>query len=376
MIKQTLFLLGVIFISSCAYVRTVNINDAQKHYENAVIYNLPETVLKVDVEVSKTIFTKGPYSEFAEKYLGITGVNTKDEVKYEISDIKINSYSEPDYNNYYVIESNMKNLLKNLSYNQNGTLVSINSDSKSEISAPKYETIQKQKSTLSPVLFTDLSVKRNFFEEKDTTSKSNAKHKESDKKDLNTKAEEAANFLIKLRKRKFNLMAGMPDKVPSDGKAVEVMIQEMEKLEKEYVELFVGKQSQETFKYSYSYTPSKDNNTSILAYFSTKDGIWNKEFKGAEQITIKVVADGKTKVIDSYLAKKLPTETKEIEGIVYRIPDLATVQVLKGENIYAQTKVQIAQTGTLNVISKEMLKQKAFSVEFNPEFGSLKSVKQ
>lgn len=386
MIKKISIILIAFIISSCTTIKVVNINEAEKYYENAIIYSLPETVLKVDIELKKTSYIKGPFSEYAEKYLNITNVITENSTSWNIVNIDINSYAEPDYNNYYALESNNKALMNGLSLNEKGVIASINKHNTKKRKLVQNDVVLNLDAQNEDIIFTDLSIKKNLNEAQDTVYKRVWKdssfvrvpviRKQMEKKSINEKAEEAANFILKLRKRKFKLIAGMSDQKISSGKAMNIMIGELNELEEEYLSLFIGKKYEETFTKTYTYTPNKnkDMNVSILFNFSEKNGIVSKEDKESQQVLLKVINDGKTKVIDSYFAKKEVVETKEVDGLVYRIPDLASVQVLKGEEIIARKKVQIAQFGVLNILPKSILKSKSISIQFNPNLGNIECI--
>jgi hypothetical protein len=57
---------------------------------------------------------------------------------------------------------------------------------------------------------------------------------DGDIKSLEEKAEEAAAFIYKLRKRRFKLLVGQEQPVP-DGNALDISIRELDELEKEYL---------------------------------------------------------------------------------------------------------------------------------------------
>ncbi|MCK4638660.1 MAG: DUF4831 family protein, partial [Bacteroidales bacterium] len=72
--------------------------------EGGLFYALPVTYLKIDVAVEKTQKIRGPYYEFAEKYLGIKDVIWSNSVNYKIMDIGISTFCQPDPENYYYVQ--------------------------------------------------------------------------------------------------------------------------------------------------------------------------------------------------------------------------------------------------------------------------------
>ena len=59
-------------LSSCS--PQINVSKSQQYHKasekKGFYYALPRTFIKIDVVVNKTEQIKGPYAEFAEKYLG------------------------------------------------------------------------------------------------------------------------------------------------------------------------------------------------------------------------------------------------------------------------------------------------------------------
>ena len=73
------------------------------HTLQGFYYALPRTVLIVDVTVVKTTETPGPYAQYAEKFLGLEDVITDKAQTYEIREVSISQYAEPDPAEYYFV---------------------------------------------------------------------------------------------------------------------------------------------------------------------------------------------------------------------------------------------------------------------------------
>lgn len=66
-----------------------------------IMYNL--------ILFSKTQRFKGPYADYASRILGVDDFVKQDEVRYQIADVIISSYTEPDPNTYYFVEFDERN---------------------------------------------------------------------------------------------------------------------------------------------------------------------------------------------------------------------------------------------------------------------------
>src|SRR3972149_2962472 len=233
------FLIGILTIS-CKTVETVQqaypLNEAEKLNYAGTVYALPKTSILTKVEVTKHSFVKGPYHEYAKEFLGITGVRNADFTKYIISGVEINPLQNPDAQYYYIALEN-KELTGYLStLKTKGIILEIPDHNSFAIKNDPH-----QKNTLpDKPLYTDLSVKRNFREVYDTVYKTiirDTVYKRipvietgMESKSIEQKAEEAANFIIKLRKRRFKLLTGQYDFYP-EGEALKFAKKELDSLE-------------------------------------------------------------------------------------------------------------------------------------------------
>jgi hypothetical protein len=382
--KRYLIFLGfviVLFYSCGPEIKIVNVKNANEYYPNSVYYVLPETVLKVKATLLRTTYRNGPYSDYTERFIGINEYIKKNEVKWEILSAKIDANPEPDYNHFYAISTKNKAAIKSIQTSSEGFLIGINSsklENTNNVIQDNY--IIKNKPEIS---FPDLSIKKFYFDEEEKGSKK-AKRDSSDLKTHNNKttpefktleqkAKEAADFIVRLRKRAFKLMAGLYPNHP-DGIAVENMINELKEKEKQYVGLFVGESISDTVYVTFEYTPdkSKEINTYVCAYFSESKGLSNESFQGAVPITLKVFKTGKTNVIESYQAKI--SEKESLDGLYYRIPDLAVVQIFAGNGIVASKKIAIAQFGVINTIPLRAIVKDKASLQFDHETGNINSI--
>ena len=69
-----------------------------------VFYSLPSNSLMVSLKIEKTVTAKGPYAQYAEKYLNITtGVIDESATAYTIENVKVERISQPDTSQLYAI---------------------------------------------------------------------------------------------------------------------------------------------------------------------------------------------------------------------------------------------------------------------------------
>lgn len=380
--RDLLVFVGLTILLSCkTSVKVTNINNIDKYNTKSVMYYLPETVIKVDVKLIRTVFTKGQYNEYADKYLNIANAERKDFVKYAISDVNIDSYGEPDNTNGYIITGKGLSDLK-INLTDNLLLTGINniSEKKSDIKNQTSFLIEKD---YERFFMTDLLSKSALNETEDTTyrrvmvdsvvMKVPVINKQNELKTTEIKAEEVASLIIKIRKKRLKLLYGDVDS-KFQGESVKSMLDKLSEIENNYLSLFIGHKTIDTLSYSFEFTPNinQEISNNILFYFSEKSGIASKNVSGFEPVTIKVLKCGKTNVIESYKAKN--TDKKSNNGLVYRIPDCGLVQIYKSNEMIASNRILIAQYGSTSEIPSDVVVKKNVKIEINPNLGSLKSI--
>ncbi len=292
------FLPMLLFLVSCAGTSkftTLHVNDTNKIKNAGLIYTLPQTGFNINLEVTKNIFVAGSFHDYAEEFLGIENVGEKDTVFHTISSIGFETLLVPDTSHYYVVTSSKPNQFPEDFF----TLT------KSGFWLVNLPFMDRQEQGLEPEIpgyfspqFTDLSIKRNLIEETDTLYKTILVDsafvkvplikKQLAQKSVVKKAEEAANFIIRLRKRRFKLLAGMNETSP-EGESMAVSVKELDELEKEYLSLFIGKTYTRTYSYNFPLFPFENQgSTSSFSMGCIGPGGFFKENKkdpGCEKIT-------------------------------------------------------------------------------------------
>ena len=84
-------------------VKTVHIEGYDSAKTAGLVYALPQTVMKITVDMLEIRTYRGPYFRFAEKYLGITGVPQENKSAWMIKNITVSTSAEADPEQYYTI---------------------------------------------------------------------------------------------------------------------------------------------------------------------------------------------------------------------------------------------------------------------------------
>jgi hypothetical protein len=334
-------------VSSCASLNqfvVTPVGEEPPGYSQRFVYCLPQTVIEVKVEFTKTIYIPGPYRQYTEKFLGISQYINQERTQWEISTIQLTGFSEPDPIHYYSV-----NLLRGFFRSENYmdmTSKGILIDPMGMISANTSLPVSQKE---YPAIF-DLSLKQNHKEKVDTLFKTVIKdttfvkipilRKQKEAKTIEQKAEEAANLIIKIRKRRLKLIDGEYGVFP-EGQALETAIRELNKTEKDYIALFTGKIYTEKFLQSYFIVPSGDNEKLVLAKFSEGKGILSKESSEGQDVTLEF-SSVEIFPTDIMIENKNPKNT-----LYYRIPSTCSVRVTEADKLLYDGRISVYQAGDI-----------------------------
>jgi len=352
MSKIYIYLVLFLCFTSCAVQRNgnvVHIKSMDDLEDISAIYALPYTSLSITVEAAKTTVIPGPYHEYADKYLSIQNVPDSEKIEWNISDVKIDIHIEADPDNYFSVNSNARYMDQMLAYLSDNNLVLYPDRFFNVYSISQIDTSNKNE-----VLYKDLSVKRNFYTGNDTIYKKTfvdsafikvpVIRKQLVRKSLEEKAEEAADYIIKIRKRRFKLVSGQYDQIP-DGEAMAIAVEKLDNTENEYVSLFTGKKYTDKYSKTFQYVPdgSRQMSKEILCRFSGTEGFIDaKDAKGIP-IIIEIEDLNRTVSIEDFNSSN--TGPAAGNNIPVRLPDIAEVRIMHGTRVINRSRIPVFQYG-------------------------------
>ena len=304
-----------------------------------IFYSLPRTIVEVSVEVEKVENYKGPYSEFALRMLGLKNVVTANTVEYAISSIDISTGTEPDPDQFFFISGNRKALKDAepvfLQLDETGVLLGTMKSEKDQVVTEKLGLEQVVHSGEDKDVFGDLfkySADVNIFEKIDTiirrisidtmTVERQYLKRTVVEKSPEQKAREAADFISRIKDKRFNLLTGEQE-VNYNRETLEYMDSQLSNMEKEYLRLFTGVRLVKKQVYRFRYLPVAEQlNLDVpLFRFDKMGGIMDLDENGGKIINLRFQRVGNTYAIQGFLgqAEKL----RKIQGLAYRIPKMA-----------------------------------------------------
>lgn len=359
-----LFLLGLTCTSSHAQsFKVFPVNNVPTRYEksNGIVYTLPKTNLRIEIEVEKTQRIKGPFA--AEAHLvNLTNVILQNETTYRIKNMKIIEQGLPDETqSYLLIPEGAMNILQ-LAPNGMIERIAFSGAAFSELKTPPTKTtipttFHAAAQESLPSLSTTPIYEKTFLEKGMYANKGNLS------------ATEIAEKIKRIRDYQLDILSGSNEGTYLNT-TVDFMYKQMDEIINGYLSLFTGTEKYSEETYSFDIVPErsliqKTENTIPICTFSEKTGIGPiTESTSSPMIYLDLQEPAKRSVLTKNTLLMSDLGNKGA-GLVYRVPKLTHATLSYGEKKFSYV-VSVAQYGNLHILSG-----KKFGAVFNPETGSL-----
>ena len=158
-------------------------------------------------------------------------------------------------------------------------------------------------------------------------------------KSLEQRAQEAAEMIFELRKKRVQIVTGDTDATYS-GEAMGAALSEIAALEKEYMSMFIGYSDFQTQKLKCDVVPEKDRKSQTYVAFriSDTDGIVSADNMSGKPYLIELTPQPVSPASGRGTAAKGNVA-------VYRIPAICSVKLTDGVNPILQDRVAVYQLG-------------------------------
>lgn len=386
--KYTGFLLIIMFftIIGCSTFEVIPVNNEEVlDKKQGFFYHLPRTVLSIDITVSKTDMIKGPFALYSSKYLGISNVINENSTSYSISDISISTYAEPDPEKvffvnipkryrqsdklHFLMEEN--GIMAGFNINEdsthratNGALVRSNHEEYDAANASfKYfatqNILEKTDTIYEKIILDTMTIEKQILQ------------RSLVEKSMEQRASDVADYLSLIAENKMNLISGYQE-VAYSIESLTFMLNELEKMEQDYLSLFIGKTVTSTLTYHFEYVPNQSTKSSsiFLFCFDKKEGLnesqdSNNEDSGVYlELMPSMTTTRLTPIVNSH------SVSKGAKGIYYNIPEKTKVllSTQQGDILY-EANISISQFGITTFLPINLRKVVLF-----PRTGAIEKV--
>ncbi|MDR2562523.1 MAG: DUF4831 family protein [Prevotellaceae bacterium] len=343
--NKIIFTLAACFMTICGMGQKLSSSSAVP--SGAMVYALPSTTIEVEVEIVREAFIPGPYAEYADAYLSIADVPRREGTNYSIQNVSIRPLITADYEAMYAVPTAGKTVQTGIMTLSSEGLIFAGSEA---------ENLKTSIDVGTPIknfqYFTDrlpsspLETKRTSMYDRVKTDSGfiHVPYQQSiiNEKDPEHKAEEASKFIYALRKRRFELITGDVDNAFA-GSSLKDAINEIRRLENEYLSLFCGKSSITTRVYKFYVVPEKTKNKASynVFRFSESEGVSDENLRGTRAITLEVIPLNRTRFVDG-----INTEGgSKVATLYYRVPETANIQLMDGGKELCRGTVPVYQIG-------------------------------
>ncbi len=342
------------FAPAAMQVKVAPLGEDVLETQDQYLYALPQTVLKVEVVYQEMKHVPGPFRDYAEKYLGITEVIRSNFSQWQILDVEVASHTELDPGMVFqvnVLEGDFNEALMHPLL-EKGCILDGTGLVREEIKSPTLGSLVLR----DYVSYKDLGIESNFAERTETMYKTIVTDTSfvevpvdrtiTEQKSPSTKAKEAAEFILELRTRRFELLTGDYEVYPQ-GVAMKAALNKLDELEASYLTLFTGKTFGKTSRMAWFIVPESGGASSSynLGMFSEQLGFVPEDLLEGAPLKLSIQPLGKTADLGAYHAGSKIGGNSNL--LYYRLPDVVDLRVSFGEQELCQQRISIYQSGAL-----------------------------
>lgn len=318
-------------------------------------YYLPKTVVKVEMVAEKRVYKAGPFYRFSQRFLNIPDVITQDMEEWVLVDARISTFGKADPTRLFSVTTSGQPALAAINISQDGVLQSVNHSS--SFQKPLEDNkLSEEVISLKSVSFDDTPFTEDQLIKTSTTAM----------------AEEVAKEIYRLRALRKDLLQGELDLLPPDGAAYETALANIDRLEKAYMQLFIGKKEVQRVSRFYDFTPSKSSSLeAVLLRFSDRNGFLDDKDVSGTPVYIEVeIKSGE----GENLVESEDSKDKANRGIIYCQPATAVVKIVDRTLLLSSKELSLAQFGQLLRMPADLLDSQKVGVVFNPSTGAIEQI--
>jgi hypothetical protein len=324
----------------------------------SVVYALPRTVFNIVVEMDRTTEIPGPYWRYAGELLGLSNVIQANNEYWSITGVSVESGEELDPSQFYVIESNSLIESNVLSLRNEGLILDLNPG----IYYTRGNNNQTETNETGRFIQKDLGSNEYFRVQRDTAFRRVAvdstfiripyiveKRRPLPAEQL---AERAARRLMEMREGKHFILTGEANVLPQS----DAVINEMNRLEKDYLELFTGKTFSErrTFTFQVIPTPENAGKPTRLFQFSELTGTARNQASG-DPVMLELTPEKRTGSLSVLRASQPQPGESSLNRLYYRVPDVVNMKITLGNEVLFNSRRLVYQLGEIVQLPGNML---------------------
>ena len=358
MIRRLFALILFLPVVTCVHAKekeTITVTEVSSDADAAnggIIYALPQTVVRITVKAQVVVETAGPYFRYSNKFLNLSNVITEDDVSWRLLGASISTYGKADHTRRYKVSASQPASLPSLSLTESGVLAAVNAS----VECKPRSAPMSFAPNLSHHSFDAVRLSSSVLTRTSTAAM----------------AEAAANAIYALRERRLALLGGEDATVLHDAGSYNRVFDEIERLEREHVELFAGRRDTFIVEKVYDVLPDYDGDDSVvLLRFSEKSGFLDPLDLNGKPVYVDFEFNDHQHV-NSYAEGSKQRKSAPLDGLRYIIPGNLTLRVLDRNNLLCEQDLLCTQNGQVATLPAAMLATK--SIVLDTTNGAIKSI--
>lgn len=327
---------------------------AGKASEYGLVYSLPVTALDIYLVAELEEAHPGEFQNYARRHLGANDAVTSDSRSAVLTDVIVVPRGVADPDQRWLAQFKAGST-PYMILNQDNIPLAVNTENVAE---PAIPAIPAAKAAAPSPLEGEAA--RQAVTQDMARSSSTSK-----------RAELAAQRIFELRETRSDILSGQADNPPADGKAMQIVLDNLAAQEAALTAMFTGVRLKSTIVEKVTVVPdSAGFSDRIIARLSAVDGFVSPDnLAGAPvKLSVKLLESGALPTMENGSPKTFPKG-----GVAYRIPGRASVSVSYGGNTVAREEVSLAQSGSVFGLDPKLFtdKKEPSQAQFDPATGAL-----
>lgn len=314
-------------IAATVSAQTTQRLTANKSSEYGLVYNLPLTAIDITIEAEFTESTPGEFYNYANNRLGITDAIRRPAHSASVRSVTIGTHGEPDRDSQWLVQFK-SGTSPFIVLDGAGVPVSVNTDELPAIDAVSLPVAKNA----DPTPLETEAARQAVTQEMSRSSS------------VSKRAELAAQRIFELREMRNDLLGGQADNTPPDGRAMQLVLDNIAAQEAALTAMFAGTTKTRTEVRTITVVPDSTGKIDrmVIARLSPVDGIVSPEDLGGVPVVVALSPDSRPELplTDKGEPKRFPKG-----GFAYNVPGEATVRVSYDGREVASQQVSLAQLG-------------------------------
>lgn len=290
-----------------------------------IVYALPQTVLRIRLTAQVVVSSVGPFFQYSTRFLNLTDVVTENSTRWTLVGAEIETAGRADFSRRYKVSAQEGGTLPKMSLTADGVLVAVNADAESADRAPEDCGVP----SVAYATFAEVPLSQSVLSR---TAKA-------------AMAEECAQTVYALRDARVGIVSGSADARMADAGSMAMALAEIDRLERQHVEMFAGRRDTLTVSRVVEVVPDYNGASNVVPLrFSATSGFADAMDLNGKPIYVDMEFDNSARV-NEYAPGSKQRNNAPLNGLFHILPGNVNVRVMDRNILLVQKSVRCTQNG-------------------------------